>query len=285
MRLMQVTAVLALSFLSTGLALAETTKERILKEKRITIGISNGAPWGYRDADGNPTGFHPDLVKEAFGSLGVEKVDLVVTEFGALIPALGASRFDAIAAGLYITPERCGLVAFSDPDLQLADAALVAKGNPKNVHSYADIAGNADIQFGVGRGSTTAKNAVTAGVPEDRMILFPDIQSNVAALLNGRIDVATFSAPTVARILSEEKITGIERALPFSGAINNDGTENFGYSAIAFRLEDSDLRDLYNSRLAELKANGTLAKLMEKYGFSSSEAAQSITSSTACAKR
>ena len=117
------------------------------------------------------------------------------------------------------------------------------------------------------------------------MILFPDIQSNVAALLNGRIDVATFSAPTVARILSEEKITGIERALPFSGAINNDGTENFGYSAIAFRLEDSDLRDLYNSRLAELKANGTLAKLMEKYGFSSSEAAQSITSSTACEKR
>ncbi|MFI0847528.1 ectoine/hydroxyectoine ABC transporter substrate-binding protein EhuB [Mesorhizobium sp. IMUNJ 23232] len=275
----------ALVLISTHSATAQSTKERILSEKTIVIGISNGAPWGYRDADGEPAGFHPDLVKAAFQGLGVETVELVVTEFGALIPALGANRFDAIAAGLYITPERCALVAFSDPDLKLADAALVAKGNPKGIHSYVEIAAKPDVRFGVGRGSTTARNALAAGVPEDRTMLFPDIQSNVAALLNGRIDVAAFSAPTVARILSEQNVPNVERALPFAGTVAEGGKQNYGYSAIAFRKGDEDLRDLYNERLLRLKSDGTLSQLMEKHGFSEEETAPDVKSSELCAGR
>jgi polar amino acid transport system substrate-binding protein len=266
---------------ATSVLHAETTRERVLREHRIVIGISNSAPWGFRDRTGAPQGFHPDLIKAAFKSLGVDKVEIVVTEFGALIPALSARRFDAIAAGLYITPERCQLVAFSDPDLKLADAALVAKGNPKGVHSYVQIAADPEIKFGVGRGSTTAKNAGAAGVLDEHMLLFPDIQSNVSALLTGRIDVAAFSAPTVARILSDENITGIERALPFQG-LQDKGKERFGYSAIAFRKADGDLRDLYNSRLKELKLDGTVARIMAQYGFSDQETAPDLTSSQVC---
>lgn len=274
----------------TGLALltawtnplrAETTRERVLREGKIVVGISNGAPWGFRGKDGEAEGFHPELIRAAFASLGVDRVEIVVTEFGALIPALNAQRFDAIAAGLYITPERCQLVAFSDPDLQLADAALVAQGNPKNIHSYAQIAADPAIKFGVGRGSATAKNAEAAGVAGDRMLLFPDIQSNISALLTGRIDVAAFSTPTVARILSDENIHGIERALPFQG-LQQGGKVRFGYSAIAFRKDDGDLRDLYNSRLKELKADGTVTKIMSKNGFSDQETVPDLTSSELC---
>jgi polar amino acid transport system substrate-binding protein len=266
----------------TGPATAETAHERILREGKIVIGISNGAPWGFRDKDGAPAGFHPDLIKAAFESLGVRNVELVITEFGALIPALVTRRFDAIAAGLYITPERCELVAFSDPDLKLADAALVLEGNPKNIRSYAEIAANPEIKFGAGRGSTTAKNAAAAGVPDEQTLLFPDIQANVSALLTGRIDVAAFSAPTVARILSDDNISGIERALPFQGLIEENGKERFGYSAIAFRKEDGDLRDLYNSRLKALKADGAVASIMTKHGFSEQETAPDLTYKQIC---
>lgn len=275
-------AAAATMFVAVGVADAETTRERILHEGDIVIGISNGAPWGFRDENGEASGFHPDLIKAAFDSLGVRNVEIVITEFGALIPALMAQRFDAIAAGLYITPERCKLVAFSDPDLRLADAALVAKGNPKKIHSYAMIATNSEIKFGVGRGSTTAKNAAAAGVPSDRTLLFPDIQSNLSALLTGRIDVAAFSAPTVARILSDRNVDGIERALPFKNVLDGGGKERVGYSAIAFRKEDTDLRDLYNSRLKKLKADGTVARIMSKYGFSEQETAPDITSDDVC---
>ncbi|UVK49584.1 ectoine/hydroxyectoine ABC transporter substrate-binding protein EhuB (plasmid) [Mesorhizobium sp. AR07] len=272
----------AILFANTVASKAETTRERVLREGKIVIGISNGAPWGFRDKNGEPAGFHPELIRAAFESLGVSKVEIVVTEFGALIPALTAQRFDAIAAGLYITPERCALVAFSDPDLKLADAALVAQGNPKTIHSYAQIAANPEIMFGVGRGSTTAKNAAAAGVQDERMLLFPDIQSNVSALLTGRIDIAAFSAPTVARILSDENIRGIERALPFQG-LEENGQERFGYSAIAFRKEDGDLRDLYNSRLKALKRDGTVARIMAKNGFSDQEKAPDLTGDQVCA--
>lgn len=271
----------ALLLAAIGTSRAETTRERILREGKIVIGISNGAPWGFRDKNGEAAGFDPELIKAAFESLGVSKVEIVITEFGALIPALSAERFDAIAAGLYITPERCALVAFSDPDLKLADAALVAEGNPKRIHSYAQIAADPEIRFGVGRGSTTAKNAAAAGVLDEHTLLFPDIQSNVSALLTGRIDVAAFSAPTVARILSDENIHGIERALPFQG-VQQNGTELYGYSAIAFRKEDVDLRDLYNSRLKALKLDGTVARIMTKNGFSDQEKAPDLTSDQVC---
>lgn len=267
---------------ATCAAKAETAHERILREGKIVIGISNGAPWGFRDKEGNPAGFHPDLVSAAFAGLGITKVEMVVTEFGALIPALTAQRFDAVAAGLYITPERCNLVAFSDPDLKLADAALVVAGNPKQLHGYADIAADSTAKFGVGRGSTTAKNAAAAGVPDDRTLLFADVQSNVSALLTGRIDIAAFSAPTVARILSDENISGLERVAPFQGLVEDNGKERFGYSAIAFRKEDADLRDLYNAQLKTLKADGTVARIMAKYGFTDQETAPALTSDQIC---
>lgn len=113
------------------------------------------------------------------------------------------------------------------------------------------------------------------------MLLFPDIQSNVSALLTGRIDVAAFSTPTVARILSDGNVEGLERALPFQGAQEN-GKERYGYSAIAFRQQDTDLRDLYNSRLKALKLDGTVARIMARNGFSDQERAPDLTSRQVC---
>jgi polar amino acid transport system substrate-binding protein len=282
-RLATITASVAILLFMPAVVVAESVSERILREGKIVIGIANGAPWGYRDEDGEAAGFHPDLIEAAFSGFGVDDVEIIITEFGALIPALLAQRFDAIAAGLYITPERCELVAFSDPDLKLADAALVLAGNPKQVHGYAEIATNPDVVFGVGRGSTTAANAAAAGVPKERTLLFPDIQSTVGALLTARIDVAAFSAPTVARILSDKNISGIDRALPFRGVAGDDGKERFGYSAIAFRKEDTELRDLYNTRLHQLQADGGLAAIMGKHGFSDQETVPPrLTSSQIC---
>lgn len=249
-------------------ASAGTTKDRILKDGKIVIGIHNRAPWGFRDdKTGEPTGWHPDVLKAAFADLGIRELDIRVTEFGALIPGLLAGRFDAVASGLAITPERCAQVLFGAPDLKVPDAAIVLSGNPKSIHGYGDIAGESEIIMGAGRGSVVARNAVAAGVPNDRMLLFPDIEANVSALRAGRIDVAVLSSPTVIGLLSGGKATGIERALPFETA-----DEQANYAAIAFRREDEDLRALYDEQLARLKADGTLAKIMEKYGFGAPEA-------------
>ncbi|MCG8511693.1 MAG: transporter substrate-binding domain-containing protein, partial [Rhodospirillales bacterium] len=223
-------------------ASAETTLERILREKTVVIGIHNRAPWGFRDQNGQPAGYHPDLVKAALAPLGVEKIELVIADFGALIPGLTAKRFDMIASGVYITPKRCEVVTFGNPDLKLTDAALVKAGNPKNIHSYADIAANKEVIFGVTRGSTLAKNAAAAGVPEDRTLLFQNTESSIAALQSGRVDAIVFTTATAISVLSDAGISGIERATPFTGLVLKNGKEKSGYPAITFRKDDADLR-------------------------------------------
>ena len=51
-------------------------------------------------------------------------------EYGAMIPGLQAGRHDAVTAGLFMKPERCAAVAYSEPVLCDAEAMLVKKGNP-----------------------------------------------------------------------------------------------------------------------------------------------------------
>lgn len=250
---------------------AEPIKDKVLKEGRITIGIHNRAPWGFRTEAGEVAGFHPDMIKAVLGPAGVDKVEFVVMDLGALIPSLLARRIDVVASGLAITPPRCEQVIFSDPDLAIGDGVLVKDGNPLNVHSYDDIAANPEIRLGGSRGSSNTENALKAGVPESQLQQFQGIEAVMAALLGGRIDAATFSSATAISVLKDPNIKGIERAMPFKGLVV-DGREAANYAAIAFRPEDAALRDLYNESLRERKADGTVAEIMAKYDFTPAEA-------------
>lgn len=267
---------------STG-ADAETTRERVLSEGKIVVGMYNQSPWAFKNEQGELLGFNADVIRAALTPLGVTKFEVIVSQFPAMIPGLQARRFDVVAAGLYITPERCKLVAFSDPDLKLSDTAIVKSGNPLNITSYADIAKRAEIRMGTTRGSVLAQNAALAGVAVDRQVLFQDNQSVMSGLLADRIDVAVFSTATAVAVLTSQKLPGVERVPTFQGYVQPDGQEKVGYSAVAFRLEDGDLRDLYNAQLVELKRSGKLAEIMKRYGFSDTETAPSLSQAQLCA--
>ena len=85
---------------------AETTLERVKRTGEIRIGYANEAPFAYTLPDGRATGESPEIGRVVFDKMGVKKVSPVLTEWGGLIPGLLAGRFDVIAAGMYITPER-----------------------------------------------------------------------------------------------------------------------------------------------------------------------------------
>ncbi|WP_457578226.1 ectoine/hydroxyectoine ABC transporter substrate-binding protein EhuB [Ensifer adhaerens] len=264
-------------------ASAESIKDRVLKEGSITIGIANNAPWGFLGADQNVAGIQPDIVKAVLGPIGLKKVDFVVLDWGALIPSLLSNKIDAIVSGMAITPQRCEQVIFSSPDIAVGDALLVLKGNPKNIHSYEEIAENPALRLGGGRGSTNSENAIKAGIPKDRMQLFQDDQSAFAALLADRIDAYTLTSPSVINALKDPSLKEkLDRAAPFTGYVQN-GKEFANYAAVVFRPEDGALRDLYNESLAKRKEDGTLAKLADKYGFSADEiASPDVTAKSLC---
>src|SRR6218665_3671516 len=101
--------------LQASAASAETTLQRIVRTSEGRIGYANENPFAYTTPDGVVTGESPEIARKVFATLGVKKVDAVLTEWGALIPGLRAGRFDVIAAGMYVTPGRCKQVAFADP--------------------------------------------------------------------------------------------------------------------------------------------------------------------------
>ncbi|WP_292437237.1 ectoine/hydroxyectoine ABC transporter substrate-binding protein EhuB [Mesorhizobium sp.] len=278
-------AAMVIAFGGAGLpAAAETTLERIKSEGKITVGIANARPQGYRDENGNVAGFSPDLVRAALEPLGVKEIDFVISEFSALISSLQSGRFDVIASGMWITPIRCKAVAFSDPVLVTEDAVLVKKGNPFNIHSYQDVVKNPQVKIGADRGSAAIEHAVAAGVPSDRILLLTDFNAAIAALTGDRIEALPMSSANVGPLLEDPNLKdSIEQAMPFAGYIGKNGIEVAGRPAIGFRLADTDLREFFNKRLAEMKADGTVAALKKKYDIEI-DTETSVTAEQACSE-
>ncbi|TGV22670.1 ectoine/hydroxyectoine ABC transporter substrate-binding protein EhuB [Mesorhizobium sp. M4B.F.Ca.ET.143.01.1.1] len=278
---------ITVALLSVGLSLmvanAETLTPQVAREGKLTIGIHNRWPWGFKKDDGTVSGVHPDVLKDVVEPLGVKEVDFIVMDFGALIPSLMSRRIDAVASGMNITPERCKQVSFSEPFMATGDAAIVKAGNPLNIHSYADMAKNSKVRVGDARGTSTTENAIASGVPSERIQLFQDYNELVAALLADRVDAILMTSGTALGILNDPKIKGLERAAPFTGRIMKDGKEALGYSAIAFRPEDADFRDRFNKSLAARKSEGTVWEKLSSYGFVKSElAGDEMTAETIC---
>lgn len=251
--------------------------------KKLVVGIHNRTPWAYRDKDNKVVGIHPDVIRAVFAPLGVKEFEFVVSDFGAMIPGLLAGRFDIIASGVAITPPRCEQVLFSEPDVAVGDSLLVKKGNPFNLHSYEDIAKNPKIRLAGGRGSENTKNAIAAGVPESQISLFPNNEAAVSAILADRADVTTLSVPSAIGVIDEQKVEGIERAVPFKGLIKPNGQPAKLYTGTVFPKGSAKLRDAYNAELAKLRASGGLKPIMEKYNFTADEDAGSITTAQICA--
>jgi ABC-type amino acid transport substrate-binding protein len=114
-----------------GTAFAQDTLARITADGSARIGIANERPYGYVETDGTVAGSIPDIVRAALAPHGVTELEPQIVDFNALIPGLNADRFDIIAAGMYINPQRCEAIAFTNP-LTRAGYGFAAKaGNPK----------------------------------------------------------------------------------------------------------------------------------------------------------
>ena len=162
--------------------------EQVKEQGFARVAIANEPPYTAVAADGKVSGAAPDVAREIFKRLGVPEIVASISEYGAMIPGLQAGRHDVVTAGLFMKPERCAAVVYSEPVLCDAEALLVKKGNPKGFKSYEDIAKDPEGTVGAPGGGTEEKLALDAGVPRDRVIVVPDGQSGLKMVQDGRID-------------------------------------------------------------------------------------------------
>ncbi len=266
----------ALSALALSMpAKADESLDKLKAQGFARIAIANEPPFTAVKADGTVSGAAPDVARAVFKKLGVNDVVASISEYGAMIPGLQAGRHDVVTAGLFMKPERCNAVAYSEPVLCDAEAFLVKKGNPKGFKSYADIAKDDKATIGAPGGGTEERLALEAGVPRDRVIVVPDGQSGLKMLQDGRIDTYSLPVLSINDLVKKANDPNLEVIAPVQGApVYCDGA--------AFRKNDTALRDEFDKVLAEMKKSGEFAKIVEPYGFSA-QAAMSTTREKLCA--
>jgi len=243
------------------------------REQGVVMGVANERPYGYEEG-GEATGEAPELAKEVFSRLGIEDVDYVVTDFGALINGLNADRMDVIAAGMFITPERAEQVLFTDPDYCATTAFAVPEGNPNDLSDFESVT-ESGATLGVLAGAVEEGYAADSGVPDGQISVFQATADLFDALEAGRIDAVALTGITVREQV--EDMGGFEATAGFVPVI--DGEEQLGCGAFAFREEDRELRDAFNDVINDMKENDEILPIIEEFGFTDEEveAAKGVT--------
>ena len=267
---MAVATMAAVLLVGTPQAHAETTFERIKREKLITFGFANEPPYTIAALE-KVTGQDPETLKAIMGQFGIEHYNGVLAEFAGMIPGLVAKRFDVIAAGMSIRPARCKQVAFSNPNLVVQQGLAVKKGNPLNLHSLKDIAANSEARVGVLQGGVQYEYLELAGVKQNQIFGFPDNTSMFQAFRTDRVDAVTLDVPLLGGQLAALKDPNLVRADPFEPPVGKDGKPIGGYVGVGFRKEDNDLREAYNRELKKLLESGRLAEIIAPFGFTKAD--------------
>lgn len=255
------------------------TLDSLRKQGFIQVAINNEAPFGYIDENGEVTGSSPELLRAIFAELGVPEVRAESVAWDGLIPGLKAKRFDAVAAGMYITPERCAEVAFAEPTYRVLQAFLVPAGNPHGLTTFDDIAANPDVTVAVLNASVEQGYAKGAGVSEAQIETVDNQTSAYELLSNGRVDAVALSTLSLNRLLNQRG-GDFEVTEGFIPVV--DGEEVTPAGGLAFRQSDTELLAEVNRVLADFKASGRLLEILEPFGFTEQELPGDLTTEQLC---
>lgn len=260
---------------------AGSTLEAIQEEGVVNVGFANERPYAYQESDGTITGQSVEIARAIFEEMGVEELEGTVVSFDSLISGLNSRNFEAVTAGMYITPERCENAAFAEPEYKIGTGIAVQAGNPNDINSYQDIADNPELTVAVMAGAIEREYMLANGIAEEQIQQVNDISAVITALDTGRVDAITMTDLTLRTALQDQEAENIEIVEDVEQPIV-DGEEVIGYGAAVFHPEDEELLAEYNRILAELKESGELLELMEPFGFTEDNLPGDVTTAELC---
>jgi polar amino acid transport system substrate-binding protein len=241
-------AALALAFYSAGPARAQ----QVLKVGSTPTGI----PFTFLDTKANKIdGIMVDLITAIGKDAGFE-VQIEPMTFSTLIASLTANKIDIIAAAMFITAARKEVIDFSEPVYSYGEGLLVAKSDTKEYKEFEDLKGEAvGAQVGTAFVEPLKKTGFFTEVKLYDSI--PDIMRDVNA---GRIKGGFADYPIVAYNLQQG-------GFPQTRLVKEYKPTVVGSVGIGVRKSDGELLKKINSSLAKLKADGTVQKILAKWGL------------------
>jgi polar amino acid transport system substrate-binding protein len=201
-----------------------------------------------RESDKELEGFDIDLMNAIAEKAGFE-VEYANTPFDSVLAGISTCQFDAAISAITITAERAEKIGFSDPYINAGQITTVSIDNT-------EIKGPAELV-----GKTIGVQLSTTGQIEAEKIEgatikpYDTVDLAFLDLANGQVDAVVADYPTTLNYVNQMK-----DKIKLTGDVFTE--ESYG---VGVCKKNTDLLNKINKALGELKADGTVTKLEEKW--------------------
>ena len=207
-------------------------------------------PWSYHDESDTLVGYDVEVSRAIAEKLGVEP-EYVESDWDSLFAGLDAGRYDLVCNGVEVTDERAKTYDFTTPYGYIHTALAVRKDND-DITTFEDLNGKTTANS---LASTYMELAESYGATVQGI---DTLEETIQLLTAGRID-ATLNAD-----VSFYDYLNVHPDADFKIVAQ---TEDASHVAIPLRKSDASatLLEAINTAIDELRADGTLKELSEKY--------------------
>lgn len=234
---------------------AVDTWSKLEERGTIIVGLDDTfVPMGFRDNNGNLTGFDVDLAKEAIGRIGLD-IRFQPIDWNLKEQELESGNIDLIWNGYTITEERLKKVNFTNPYLDNRQVIVTLSNSDINTKEYLN---NRIVATQNSSSSLEAleKSGAIANFKNGKAILFDTYNEAFMDLEAKRVD-AVVADEILARYYIAERGTEKYKVLE-----EDFGDEEYG---VGLRLNDKMLLEKLNKVLDDMKADGTAGKISEEW--------------------
>ncbi|MCU1635267.1 MAG: polar amino acid transporter substrate-binding protein [Cryobacterium sp.] len=229
---------------------SDTSLADVQKAGTLIVGTEGTyRPFSFHENGSGPiTGFDVEIIEAVAGKLDVE-VTFEETQWDGIFAGLEAGRFDVIANQVSINDERAAKYDFSTP-YTYSTGVIVVPSDETSITSFDSLAGKTTAQSLTSNWYTLAEDSgATVQAVEGWA-------ESVALVQQGRVDATVNDKLTFLDYTKESGNKGLKIAAE---------TEEQSESAVALKKGSTSLKTAIDSALEELRADGTLADISEKY--------------------
>ena len=203
-------------------------------------------PYEMTTDSGDIEGIDVDTAKAIAEKLGLE-LQIDDMDFDAALLSVQQGKADIAMAGITVTDERKAVMAFSDSYATGIQSIIVPEGS--DIASPDDLAGK---KIGTQRG-TTGYIYCSDDFGDENVVAYDDGLTAVQALNNGQVDAVVIdNAPAQEFIAANPGLVILDTSY---------AEEDYAIGM----AKGSSLEDAVNAALEELKADGTLQSIVDKY--------------------
>jgi polar amino acid transport system substrate-binding protein len=229
------------------------------KEKGyLLIGSSNDAPFSYTDVESKKLkGVDIEILKEICKRLGIPDLQMKVTDFSNLLVELNNKNVDMVADAMYVKDERLQIAAFTDKWYQEGEAVVIPETS--TIKSKDDLKGK---KIGAQPGTTfyeTAQKWLDEG-KIGGLEAYDNQATLMTAVNTGKVEAVVTDGIVAGYTLSSDSSLKLKLLSPYEA-------EASGQIGAAVRFEDKEFLEEVNGALNEMKADGTLLKILKDFGL------------------